>query len=292
MSNIIITGCSSGIGFATAVLLAKNKHTVFATMRNPSDNTELQNLADKKNLPIIILPLDVTNDGSVKNAIAQVLDYTGKIDVLINNAGIGTMGAVEELSVENFISEMDTNFVGVVRCTKAVLPHMREKKNGCIINISSVGGKVFNYFSSTYSASKAALEAFSECLAMEVLPFGIRVAVVEPGVIDTPLQSKSKSKIKETHYPNLERSIAFFSAATDHHVPPDVVAEVISDIVNDKSSHFRNPAGPDSTPTLNMRASIPDEEWIASAGMDEETWIKTMEGMHLNVRKFLAGNEK
>lgn len=287
MSNIIITGTSTGIGFATAVLLAKNKHTVFATMRNPSENTELQDLADKKNLPIIILPLDVTKDGSVKKAIDEVLEYTGKIDLLINNAGIGTIGPVEELSIENFINEIDTNFIGAVRCTKAVLPHMREKKSGCIINISSVGGKVFNYFSSPYSASKAALEAFSECLAMEVLPFNIRVVVVEPGVIDTPLQSKSKRQIKETHYPNLERSIAFFSAATDHHVPPDVVAEVINDIVDGKSTHFRNPAGPDSAPALGFRASLSDEDWIASAGMDEKTWIKTMEGMHLNVRKYL-----
>lgn len=290
MSNIIITGTSTGIGFATAVLLAKNRHTVFATMRNPAGNTELQDLADKKNLPIIILPLDVTKDASVKNAVAQVLDYTGKIDVLINNAGIGTMGAVEELPIETFINEMDTNFMGAVRCTKAVLPHMREKKQGCIINISSVGGKVFNYFSAPYSTSKAALEAFSECLAMEVLPFNIRVAVVEPGVIDTPLQQKAKSKIKGTHYPNLERSIAFFAAATDHHIPPEAVAEVINNIVNGTTTQFRNPAGPDSTPTLNMRASIPDEDWIASAGMDEETWIKSMEGMHLNVRKYLMNS--
>jgi len=259
-------------------------------MRNPSQNTQLQDIADKKSLPIIILPLDVTKDNSVKNAIDQVFEYTGKIDVLINNAGIGTMGAVEELSVENFINEINTNFIGTVRCTKAVLPYMRKKREGCIINISSVGGKVFNYFSAPYSASKAAIEAFSECLAMEVLPFNIRVAVVEPGVIDTPLQDKAKSEIKETHYPNLERSIAFFSAARDHHVPPDVVAEVINDIVNNKSARFRNPAGPDSATVLGFRASLSDEDWIASTGMDEESWINSMEAMHLNVRKYLINN--
>ncbi|HVU84190.1 MAG TPA: SDR family NAD(P)-dependent oxidoreductase, partial [Puia sp.] len=114
MSNILITGCSTGIGFATAVLLAENRHTVFATMRDPSGNAELQNLADKRKLPVIILPLDVTKDYSVKNAVAQVLDYTGRIDVLVNNAGIGTIGAVEELPVESFIHEMDTNFTGTV----------------------------------------------------------------------------------------------------------------------------------------------------------------------------------
>ncbi|MEO9023366.1 MAG: SDR family oxidoreductase [Ginsengibacter sp.] len=287
MSNIIITGTSSGIGFATAVLLAKNKHTVFATMRNPSENTELQSLADKENLPIIILPLDVTKGASVKNAVAQILEYTKKIDVLINNAGIGTMGAVEELSIESFINEMDTNFMGTVRCTKALLSHMRENKSGCIINISSVSGKVYNYFSAPYSASKAAIEAFSECLAMELLPFNIRVAVVEPGVIDTPLQQKAKNKTRETHYPNLERNIAFFAASTAHHIQPDVVAEVINNIINGSSTKFRNPAGPDSAPALGFRASMSDEDWIASAGMDEESWIHAMEGMHLNIRKYL-----
>jgi len=154
MANIIITGCSTGIGFATAVLLAKNKHVVFATMRHPEQHSELQDIADNKNLPIVILPLDVTSSNSVKNAMSQVLFYTDKIDVLINNAGTGSLGAVEELPIENFINEMDTNFIGTVRCTKAVLPHMRQKKSGCIINISSVGGKLFNYFNASYSATK------------------------------------------------------------------------------------------------------------------------------------------
>lgn len=288
MSNIVITGCSTGIGFATAVLLAENKHTVFATMRNPAKQPALQDFTDKKNLPIIIRPLDVTKDDSVQNIISQILDEAGKIDVLINDAGIGKIGPVEELPVENFINEMDTNFIGAVRCTKAVLPSMRAKKSGLLINISSVGGRVFNDFSAPYAASKAALEAFSECLAMEVIPFGIRVALVEPGVIDTPLQDKAKSSIKETRYPNLERSVAFFSAARDHHVPPVAVAEVILSIVNGDSAQFRNPAGPDSVPALGFRASMSDEDWIASAGMDKETWIHAMEGMGLGVRKYLS----
>lgn len=287
MSNIVITGCSSGIGFATAVLLAKNGHTIFATMRHPLQNTALQNLADKKNLPIIIEALDVTNDESVKNTFAKIMEYTGRIDVLINNAGIGQLGAVEELPIDNFIAEMDTNFIGAIRCAKAVLPHMRKRKSGCIINISSVGAKFYNYFNASYSASKAALEAFSECLAMEVLPYGIRVALVEPGVIETPLQQKCKPKMGVTHYPNLERAVAFFEAATDHHVPPEVVAEVVNNIVSGTSKQFRNPAGPDSVPALAFRASLSDEDWIASAGMDEEHWIQSMEGMGLDVKKYL-----
>lgn len=287
MSNIVITGCSSGIGFATAVLLAENKHTVFATMRNPSRDIELHNIVEKKGLPIIILPLDVTQDSSVHKAIAQILDNAGKIDVLINNAGIDKIGAVEELPLEEFINEMETNFIGTVRCTKAVLPYMRLRKSGFIINISSVGAKLFDYFNAPYSASKAAVEAFSECLAKEVLPFGIHVAVVEPSVMDTPMQQKSRPATGKTHYPNLERSVAFFEAATDHHVPPQVAAEVVNSIVNGTSKKFRNPGGPDAVPVLDMRASISDEDWIASAEMDEASWIKMMEGMQLNVKKYL-----
>jgi NAD(P)-dependent dehydrogenase (short-subunit alcohol dehydrogenase family) len=288
MSNILITGTSTGIGFATAVLLAKNKHTVFATMRNPEGNTELQDLAEKKNLPIVILPLDVTKDDSVKNAVAQVLEYTGKIDVLINNAGTGTLGPVEEVPIESFINEMDVNFFGAVRCTQGVLPGMRKNNRGCIINISSVAGRFYNYFSAPYSASKAALEAFSECLAMEVLPFGIRVAVVEPGVTDTPIQTKGKLQLTTTQYPNLKKIPAFFAAGVEHHIQPEVVAEVINNIVNGSSTKFRNPSGPDSKPFLDFRASLSDEDWIASADMDEEAWIHAMEGMHLDVRKYLA----
>lgn len=287
MSNIIITGCSTGIGFATAVLLARNNHTVFATMRNPSQNKELQNLVEKEQLPVTILPLDVTKEESVKVAVTNILEKAGKIDVLINNAGIGELGAVEELPMESFISEIDTNFLGTVRCTKAVLSHMRKNKSGFIINISSVGGRLYNYFNASYSATKAAVEAFSECLAMEVLPFGIHIAIVEPGVIDTPLQQKCKPKITETHYPNLERAVAFFAAATNHHVQPEVAAIVINNIIDGDSQTFRNPAGPDSRPFLDFRASLSDEDWIASAGMDEESWIQSMEGMGLEVGKYL-----
>lgn len=287
MSNIVITGTSTGIGFATAVLLAKNKHTVFATMRNPSEKTELQDLADKKGLPIIILPLDVTKDNSVKNAVAQVLEYTGKIDVLINNAGTGTLGPVEELPIESFINEMNVNFFGAIRCTQAVLPGMRKNKNGCIINISSVAGRLYDNFSAPYSSSKAALEAFSECLAMELAPFHIRVAVVEPGVTDTPIQRKGKLQLATTRYPNLKRVPAFFAAGVEHHIQPEVVADVVYNIVNGTSTKFRNPSGPDSVPALGMRASMSDEDWIASGGMDDESWINAMEGMGLGVRKYL-----
>lgn len=287
MSHILITGCSTGIGFATAVMLARNNHVVFATMRHPAQNPQLRDIADNKGLPIIILPLDVTDDNSVKNAIAQTLFHTDTIDVLINNAGIGTIGAVEELSLESVITQMDTNYVGTVRCTKAVLPHMRQNGSGCIINISSVGGRLFNYFNAPYSASKAAVEAFSECLAMEVLPFGIRVALVEPGVTDTPLQTKCLSQVKETRYSNLERCVAFFCAANERHVHPEVVAEVILQIVNGETKKFRNPAGPDSVPLLNFRASLSDDDWIASAGMEKGAWVKMMEEMGLNVKKYM-----
>jgi len=256
-------------------------------MRNPGGSSTLQDLARAESLPITILPLDVTRDESVGRTMAQILQEAGRVDVLINNAGTGTRGPVEELRTEQFFNEMNTNFMGTVRCTKEVLPSMRESGTGCIINISSVAGKLYNHFTAPYSASKAAVEAFTECLAMEMSPFGVRVALVEPGVTDTPLQVKSRPSPSGTHYPLIRRDIAFFAAATQHHVPPAVVAEVIREIIDGKRAKLRNPSGPDSIPALEMRAAISDEDWIASGHLDEESWIGAMEAMHLDVRKFL-----
>lgn len=287
MKTVVVTGTSSGIGLATSVLLARNNYRVYATMRDPGRGSVLQEAARSENLPLTILPMDVTRDESVEAAMAGIRREAGHVDVLVNNAGTGTRGPVEELSIAQFLSEMDTNFMGTVRCTKAVLPSMRKSKSGCIINISSVAGKLYNHFTAPYSASKAAVEAFTECLAMEMAPFHVRVALVEPGVTDTPLQVKSVPAVSGTHYPLIRRDIAFFAAAVAHHVPPAVVAEVIREIIEGKREKLRNHSGPDSTPALEMRAALSDEDWIASCHMDEEAWIGAMEAMHLDVRKFL-----
>ena len=289
MPAILITGTSTGIGRATAELLARNKYTVYATMRAPERNPYLRQLAASENLPLTVLPLDVNDDASVASAMEHILSKEKQLDVLINNAGIGAFGAVEELSMETIEQDMQTNYFGTVRCIKAVLPAMRERQAGCIINVTSIAGKLYSNFHSGYSASKAAVEAFSESLAQEVKPFKVQVAIVEPGVIDTPIFAKSNEMIRnKTNYPNIKRFMSMFAAALENHVSPMVVAEVILDIIEGRSTRFRNPAGPDAATLLNWRASTSDEEYINASLIDDETWINVMEHARgLAVRKYM-----
>jgi NAD(P)-dependent dehydrogenase (short-subunit alcohol dehydrogenase family) len=287
MSVVLITGSSSGIGHATAIYLAKKGHKVYATMRDPSKAPQPY-ILDGELLPIDVVQMDVNNDVSVEKAIKQVLDKEGRIDVLVNNAGISALGAIEELPLESFKKDMETNYFGTVRCIQAVLPSMRQRKKGTIINISSVAGKVYSNFHGTYAPTKAAVEALSECLAQEVVPHGIRVAVVEPGVTETPIFSKAYQLPEKTNYPNIKRFLSIFAASLENHAPPDGVAKVILDIIEGRSTTFRNPAGPDAIPLIEWRASQKDEDWIASTSIDDETWTSAMEeGMNLHVRTYM-----
>ncbi len=193
MAIAIVTGSSTGIGLATAVTLARGGHTVYATMRNPaSGGGEILGITEKETLPLTVLPMDVDDDASVKAAVAQVLAQSGRVDVLVNNAGIGIHGSVEELPVAEFKRAMETNFFGALRCIQAVVPGMRERRHGVIVNVSSVAGRFSSAPQAPYSASKWALEAVSEALAQEVKPFGVRVAIVEPGLIATPIFGKTQ----------------------------------------------------------------------------------------------------
>ncbi len=171
MATILITGTSTGIGFATAKILGRAGHQVYATMRSPARAPQLHELAHEENLPITILSLDVNNQESVNQAVAHILSKEKKIDVLVNNAGIAARGTVEEVPYEDFAKVMETNFFGTLRCIQAVLPKMRERKSGCIINVTSIAGKISFGGHSPYAASKFAVEAMSEGLAAEVQPY-------------------------------------------------------------------------------------------------------------------------
>ena len=288
MSTILITGCSTGIGFATAELMARNGHTVYATMRTPQKSPELAQLAERDNLPITILTMDVDSDESVKATVAEVLAKAGQIDVLVNNAGIGPLGPVEEAPMSDFQAIMQTNYFGVLRCMQAVLPGMRERGEGCIVSISSVAGRLYSPYHSAYCASKAAVEALSECLAGEVGPLGIRVAVVQPGVIDTSIITKLGDAPGETNYPNQIRLKAYLTASAANHVPASIVADTVLAIATGEQTTFRNPVGLDAGPLLGWRGSLSDEDWIASAGLDEESWIGGMAQLGADVRPYLV----
>ncbi len=270
--KILITGTSRGIGFDAAIALAKAGHTVFATMRNPAKSPALAERAASESLPIYISPMDVDSDESVSSCIDAIYEKYGDIDVLINNAGIEKHGSVEELSMDDFKAVMETNYFGVLRCAKAVIPKMREAKKGCIINIASVAGKIANPPLAPYCASKFALEAVTEAMAGELKPFNIRTYLVEPGIIATDMAhdiSVSDSSI----YPHARRFAGMFVASLENPASPNIVADALVDLVESDSEILRHPVGPDSLPFLEWRASMTDEEWIAWNALEDEEWF-------------------
>jgi len=277
MAIAVVTGSSTGIGQASAVTLARAGHTVYATMRKPeAGGGELRAIAGKENLPLRLAALDVDSDESVRGAFAGMLAEAGRIDVLVNNAGIGNGGAVEETPVEVFRAVMETNFFGALRCTRAVLPGMRERGVGCIVNVSSVAGRVSSSPQAPYSSSKFALEALSESLAQEVKAFGIRVAIVEPGVIATPIFSKIEAVPRATHYPQQRRLNALFRTSLENPVSPYLVGEMIREIVDSGTWQLRHPVGPDAAGLLAWRASMTDEQWVDWGAQSDEAWVRSV----------------
>lgn len=290
MAIIMITGCSTGIGYTLAESLARAGHNVYATMRQPDKTSELRQIAESENLDLHVLPLDVLSDESVKTAVDFVLSKEGYIDVFINNAGISDFGAIEELPIDAFVSDMSTNYFGTVRCVKAVLPSMRQRKSGMIINNSSVAGKMFSNFHSTYCASKAAVEAFSESLGQEVLPFNIKVVVLQPSFLVTPIFSKARHISENTKYPNIKRYASLFGAALEAHESPETAADVVKEIISGKPGTFRRPAGLTAAGFLSFRASMQDEDWINSVAASDDEFIAGMEAMGMPVGKFMRAD--
>jgi NAD(P)-dependent dehydrogenase (short-subunit alcohol dehydrogenase family) len=271
MAIILATGASSGIGLATAVTLARGGHKVVATMRNLEGAGELQKIVSAEKLPVTIAVLNVDDDASVNRAIGKVLTENGSIDVLVNNAGIGGGGSVEEVPLERFREVMETNFFGALRCIKAVIPGMRERRNGCIINITSIAGRMALSPQAAYAASKWAFEALSECLAQEMKAFNVRVAIVEPGVIATPIFGKARPAPKSSPYPHARRQTALFNASLTKPTSPYVVGEQIRRIVESDDWQLRYPVGPDAT-FLNWRASKTDEEMVNLGGASDDEY--------------------
>src|SRR3954453_15002606 len=227
----VITRSSSGIGLATAVSRARHGHKVIATMRNLKGATELQNIANAEKLPIALAELDVNSDASVDRSISGLLSEHGHIDVLINNAGVGGGGSIEELPLAFFRATMETNFFGALRCIKAVVPSMRERRSGCIINISSVAGRFGMAIQAPYATSKWALEGLSECLAQELAPFKVRVALVEPGVTATPMTTTPRPvpPPDNPYFSMIQRMVAYFTTSLQTPTSPFEVAMTIQD---------------------------------------------------------------
>ena len=204
MSNqkvVLITGASSGVGQSTARLLSQNGYKVFGTSRNPAGTAGIANVK--------MLALDVTSDDSVAACVKVVANDTGRIDVLVNNAAYELAGALEEISIEEAKAQFETNFFGVMRMVKAVLPYMRHQKQGQIINVSSLSGVSSIPFMGIYSASKFALEGYTDALRIEVRPFNIHASLTEAGFLKTPMMNKRQVSAAQLKEYELRRQRAF-----------------------------------------------------------------------------------
>jgi NAD(P)-dependent dehydrogenase (short-subunit alcohol dehydrogenase family) len=277
MANVLITGTSKGIGLAAALVLARAGYTVYATMRDPSSSPELAQAADREGLPIRISAMDVDSDASVSETIRSIQNTHGPVDILVNNAGIGRRGSVEELAVSEVRSMMETNYFGALRCIQAVMPEMRKRRSGCIINVSSVGGRVSSPPLTAYAASKFALEALSEGLAQEAKIFNIRVALVEPGIIDTNMAQRLGTEPETSAYPHARRMAALFATSLQKPRPPIIVGQKILEIIESGTWKLRHPVGPDAEGYIGWRASMTDEQWIDRGAADDEKWYTETE---------------
>jgi NAD(P)-dependent dehydrogenase (short-subunit alcohol dehydrogenase family) len=266
MRIVLVTGCSTGIGLATARHLAARGDRVYATARNPDASAGLV-AARASSANIRTLPLDVTDEASVQSAVKAVLDAERRIDVLVNNAGIGAFGTFEFVPEDVARATFETNFWGVLRVTRAVLPTLRAQRSGIVVNISSVAGRIAGPAMGVYPASKFALEAASEALAREVYPLGIRVAIVEPGFVVTPILDKGLSTLTldaGSPYADVERRVfGMFTNAKVIGAPPESTAEVIAEAIDAKEYRLRYPAGDGARVFVDGRARVSDEEWIA-----------------------------
>lgn len=260
MARIMVTGARRGIGREITLALARAGHEVVATMRD-TGGSDLGNIAAQEGLAITLVALDVDDDASVAALFAQ--PGMTSVDVLINNAGILSINAMEDESMAMMQAVMSTNFLGVIRCMKAVVPTMRTRGDGLIINISSISGQLAAFGQSAYCASKFALEAASEVLAQELAPFGVRVALVEPGIIASDMTiAHLPQPSTDSAYPHGRRMAAMFADAKNG-TSSAVVAGAVLDIVSGRNTRFRTRCGEDADVFFAMRARMSDEAWIA-----------------------------
>lgn len=275
MSIALVTGASTGIGLETTLAFARKGYRVYAGVRSPEKATQL-GAALGEGLPIRIVKLDVNEDESVERAAAQVLDESGGVDVLINNAGIGGGGPIELVPISLSKEIFETNYFGAIRMIRAVLPGMRERGSGAIVNVTSVVGHITAGAHAHYTASKHALEAASEALAVEVRPHGIRVVIVEPGCVQTPIWQKARGEFA-TDGPYgvaVRRLFRIFEAQLAEPTMPDEIAEVILNAVESEEPRLRYAAGADAETMLPARQRTTDEEWIAyQCEPDEERFV-------------------
>jgi NAD(P)-dependent dehydrogenase (short-subunit alcohol dehydrogenase family) len=284
----VVTGANSGIGRATAIHLAAQGHVVYGTVRSADKATKLNAMASTAGVEVNLVELDVADDDSVRAGFAQILSETdGVVDVLVNNAGVGGNATAEECSPALHLEVMNVNLCGPVRCLQQVLPGMRERRRGAVVNITSVVGRIGALAQSPYVTSKWAFEGFSEELAIEVAPFGIRVAIVEPGI------TKSAIFAKNIDMPNLtgaydaqyRRMFQMYAAGMARATDPFEVAAVVHHAITTENPTLRYAVSWAAKEIIEGRAAITDEQWVAMGlGTDDDYYDGFQRAFGLDLR--------
>jgi NAD(P)-dependent dehydrogenase (short-subunit alcohol dehydrogenase family) len=269
----VITGSSSGIGLESALILARNGYTTYATMRSPDKDTSIKAVVQNEGLPIRVVQLDVTDDISVKNAVDHIISEAGRIDLLVNNAGYGLVGALEDLAMEEIKSQYETNLFGLIRIIQAVLPTMRKQRSGRILNISS-GAGIFGYpGGSAYVSTKFAVEGLSESIAYELESFGIKVILIEPGFIRTNfanamVMAKKAQDSASPYSEMMQKTMASTTELAKNASDAELVASIILEAASNPNPRLRYLAGKDV------------ESWASSKkNMDELEFFNMMKGL-------------
>jgi len=268
----VVTGSSSGQGYETSLILARNGFHTYATMRKLEGEgpKEIAHIAKNENLPLEIIQLDVNNDNSVSDAINKIANEKNRIDVVVNNAGYDLMGALEETSVEQIKAQFETNFFGAVRVMQAVIPMMKKHGEGIIVNTTSLGGRISFPLNSAYHATKFALEGLSESVRYELEPFGIKIIVIEPGGVGSNFLNNLKMATKTSDplnapYRSMENRISeYFEQWSKNAIHPSEVAKVILQAVTSDNPEFRYVVGKDAAIALESRRNMSDKEFYDS----------------------------
>lgn len=283
MAIVVITGCSTGIGYEAALRFGRSGNRVYATMRNLGKAGPLRDAAAAEGLDVRVVQLDVDSKASIDQAVSYILGEEGHIDVLVNNAGVTGVGPIETTTDEEWHSVFETNFFGPLRVIRAVVPGMRARRSGAIVNVSSAAGRLVAPVYGQYHSSKWALECATETLAVELKQFGIRVAAVEPGFFVTPILDKALDAWSErdpSPYEDIERRMKdLYAAAGQNGGDPADVAAIIEESVATNEPRLRWVVGADAVGFIEGRAKLADEEYqvLGEKMTDEEWWAKFFE---------------
>ena len=261
----LVTGSSSGIGYETSLALAREGYFTYATMRDLKKEAVIKKIAEEENLPLKVIELDVDNDDSVQNAVETIIEEKQRIDVLVNNAGWGIWGTAEDVSIEEFRAQFETNFFSVVRMIQKVAPIMRKQGTGDIVNISSIAGRIGFPVSTAYISSKFAIEGLSESLRYELGPFGIDVIIIEPGVIKTnffdSMKTAKKADESDVYRDITIKVISGVKMMAEMGTPPKEVAQVIINSIKEEKPLPRYIVGNDAAMFMESKKMKTDIEF-------------------------------